>query len=77
MRVSIEASSKDIAPAFDWINALIGVALSQRVSGFQQQERKNPLLTNHFRMSFGLEFAMAQARTYRKNTSRLPRSLSE
>jgi len=73
MRISIEANRNDIVPAFNWISGQIGAALDQQVGAFQQQERKNPLLTTHFRETCALEFTLAEARKYRKNTGRLPR----
>ena len=36
-------------------------------------ERANPLLASHFRRNFALEFALANARRYRKSTGRLPK----
>jgi hypothetical protein len=73
MRINIEAHRTDIEPAFHWIGGLIGADLDRRVAGFERQERKNPLLTNHFRENFPLEFALAKARKYRKSTGRLPK----
>jgi hypothetical protein len=73
MLISIEANRNDVVPASNWIAGLIGAALDQQVAAFQRQERKNPLLTMHFRETFALEFTLAEARQYRKNTSRLPK----
>jgi hypothetical protein len=73
MRINIEALRTDIEPAFHWIGGLIGAALDERVAGFQQHERKNPLLSTHFRENFALEFALANARKYRRSTGRLPK----
>jgi hypothetical protein len=73
MRISIEATRRDIAPAFDWIGGLIGAALDKHVAALQQQERKNPLLAQHLRENYRLEFALADARRYRRNTGRLPK----
>lgn len=73
MRISTDAFITDIAPAVDWIGGLIGAALDKRVAAFAQQERAHPLLTAHFRESFALEFALYNARKYRKNTGRLPK----
>src|SRR6202043_1498840 len=73
MRINIEAHRTDIEPAFHWIGGLIGADLDRRVAGFERQERKNPLLTTHFRENFALEFALAKARKYRKSTGRLPK----
>lgn len=73
MRISTDAFITDIAPAVDWIGGLIGAALDKRVAAFEQQERAHPLLTAHFRESFALEFALYNARKYRKNTGRLPK----
>jgi hypothetical protein len=60
MHISIEAVTADIEPAFHWIGGLIGAALDKRVAGFEQQERNNPLLANHFRENFALEFSLAR-----------------
>jgi hypothetical protein len=58
----------DVAPAMDWIGELIGAALDKRVGAFKVQERKNPLLVRHFCDAFPLEFALAKARQYRRDT---------
>jgi hypothetical protein len=47
--------------------------LDKRVAAFERQERSNPLLAAYFRENFALEFALAKARKYRKNTGRLPK----
>jgi hypothetical protein len=73
MRINTDALVTDIEPAVNWIGGLIGAALDRRVAGFKSQERGNPLLAAHFRENFALEFALAKARTYRKNTGRLPK----
>jgi hypothetical protein len=39
----------------------------------QACERNNPLLATHFRDTRALEFALAKARKYRRNTGRLPK----
>ena len=57
----------------DWIGGLIGAAVDKRVTGFEKQECVNPLLAAHFREKFGLEFALAKALKYRRNTGRLPK----
>jgi len=73
MRISTDARATDIEPALNWISGLIGAALDKRVAAFERQERSNPLLAAYFRENFALEFALAQARKYRKNTGRLPK----
>lgn len=73
MRISTDAWVSDIAPAMDWIGGLIGVAVDKRIAAFEKQERANPLLADHFRTNFPLEFALAKARRYRKSTGRLPK----
>jgi hypothetical protein len=73
MRITTDVSVTDIEPAVNWIGGLIGAALDKRVAGIERQERGNPLLAAHFRESFALEFALAKARQYRKNTGRLPK----
>jgi hypothetical protein len=73
MRISTEALPKDIDSAVDWISGQIGAAIDKRVSGFEQQERTNPLLASHFRNHYSLEFALAKVRKYRKATGRLPK----
>ena len=60
MRISTDARPRDFEPAVDWISGLIGAALDKRVAGFETRERKNPLLTTHFRENFPLEFALAK-----------------
>jgi hypothetical protein len=72
MRLSIDARERDFEPALNWIGSLVGAALDRRVASFEAQERKNPLLATHFRGTFTLEFALAKARKYRRNTGRLP-----
>jgi hypothetical protein len=73
MRISIDAMQTDIEPAVNWISGFIGAAVDRRVSAFEQQERRNPLLTRHFSENHDLEFALAKARRYRKTTGRLPK----
>jgi hypothetical protein len=73
MRINIEATTQDIAPALDWIGGLIGGLLDQRVAALRQQAQTNPLLTQHAGDIYALEFALADARKYRKNTGRLPK----
>jgi hypothetical protein len=73
MRVSTDALVSDIEPAMDWIGGLIGAAVDKRIGAFEKQERLNPLLAHHFRENFPLEFALAKARQYRRNTGRLPK----
>jgi hypothetical protein len=73
MRISTEALPKDIDSAVDWISGQIGAAIDKRVSGFEQQERTNPLLASHFRNHYSSEFALAKVRKYRKATGRLPK----
>lgn len=73
MRVSTDAFPRDVEPAVTWIGGLIGAALDKRIAGFERQERGNPLLVSHLRENFPLEFALAAARKYRRNTGRLPK----
>jgi hypothetical protein len=73
MRINTNALVTDIEPAINWIGGLIGADLDKRVAAFEKQERDNPLLAAHFRENFALEFALAKARKYRKNTGRLPK----
>src|SRR5262249_24977824 len=73
MRISTDALVSDIEPAVDWVGGLIGAAVDKRVAGFERQERVNPLLAAHFRETFALEFALAEARKYRRSTGRLPK----
>jgi hypothetical protein len=73
MRISTEALPKHIEPALDWIGGLIGIVLDKRVTAFERQERANPLLAAHFRENYALEFALAKARKYHRNTGRLPK----
>jgi hypothetical protein len=73
MRINTDALVTDIEPAVHWIGGLIGAALDKRVAHFERQERGNPLLAAYFRENFALEFALAKARKYRKNTGRLPK----
>jgi hypothetical protein len=74
MLINIEATKSDFEPAMNCIGGLIGAAVDKRVAGFERQERNNPLLSAHFREIFALEYALAQARKYRKNTGRAPSS---
>jgi fructose-specific phosphotransferase system component IIB len=73
MRISVQASKAHIEAAIDWISGLIGAAIDKRVAAFKQHERKNPLLATYFRDNYALEFALADARKYRKTTGRVPR----
>jgi hypothetical protein len=73
MRISTDALDSEIEPAMDWIGSLIGAAVDKRIAAFEKQERVNPLLAEHFRENFALEFALAEARRHRRNTGRLPK----
>ena len=73
MRISTDALVSDIEPAVNWVGGLIGAAADKRVAGVEKQDRANPLLAAHFRENFKLEFALAAARKYRRNTGRLPK----
>ena len=73
MRISTEALPNDIESAVDWISGLIGAAIEKRVSGFDQQERTNPLLASYFQNNYSLEYALAKVRKYRKATGRIPK----
>src|SRR5258708_38840226 len=75
MLISIDATRKDFEPAMNWISGLIGAAVDKQVSAFEKQERNNPLLAAHFRETYALEFALAQARRYRRNTGRVPKGV--
>jgi hypothetical protein len=70
MRISVDAQLEDFQSALNWVGGLIGVDLDQRVEIFKRHERRNPLLANHFHEHFALEFALAKARKYRRNTGR-------
>ena len=73
MRINTVVQPKDVEPAVDWVSGLIGTALDKRVAAFKAQERSNPLLVTHFRDTFGLDFALAEARKYRRTTADCPR----
>jgi hypothetical protein len=73
MRIDNNADRKDITPAVAWISGLIGGLVDKRVAGFIAQEQTNPMLTAHFEQTFGLEFALARARRYKRSTGRLPK----
>jgi hypothetical protein len=72
VRIDTDAFPKDFEPAVNWVSDIIGAAVDKRVAGFEARERKNPLLTGHFREHFALEFALARARKRRKTTGHLP-----
>ncbi len=73
MRISIEATRQDIVPALDWIGGLIGGALDTNVAALKQQEKNNPVLSQYMNENYALEFALASARKYRRNTGRIPK----
>jgi hypothetical protein len=73
MRINVDADRKDIELAINWMGGLIGTAIDKRVAAFEKQERNNLFLTTYFRENFPLEFALAKARKYRKNTGHLPK----
>jgi hypothetical protein len=75
MRISTEALPKHLEPALTWIGGLIGAALDKRVAGFERQEKANPLLGAHFRENFPLEFALADARRFRKTRGHIPKGV--
>jgi hypothetical protein len=68
MRIKIDAFNYDIERALDWIGSQIGNPLQKRVKGFQQEQRRNPLLEDYYRRTFSLELALAEAwRTYQRS----------
>jgi hypothetical protein len=73
MRISIEAYPRDVVSAYDWIGGILGAAVDRRVAAIETQKRGNRLLTDHFREHHALEFALCNARKYRRNTGRLPK----
>jgi hypothetical protein len=73
MRINTDALVTDTEPAVNWIGGLIGAALDKRIAAIESQERGNPLLAAQFRENYALEFALAKARKYRRNTGRLPK----
>jgi hypothetical protein len=72
VRIKKDAFPKDFEPAVNWVSGLIGAAVDKRVTGYEARERKNPLLTAHFREHFALEFALARTRKRRKTVGHLP-----
>lgn len=73
MRIITEAGPADIERAFNWASGYVGAAVDKRIAAFERQEAANPLLTGHYRETFALEFAFANARKFRKTRGRLPK----
>jgi len=73
MRIDVDAKEYDFEPALNWVSGFIGAAVDKRVLAYEKRERGNPLLTSYFRDNFALEFALAEARKYRKKTGRVPK----
>ena len=73
MRISADARERDIEPAVNWVSCFIGAAVDNPVLAYEQRERGNPRLTSYFRNNFALEFALAEARKYKKITGRVPK----
>jgi hypothetical protein len=56
----------DIPRALNWLWSEIGPKLEKQVKGFEQEQRRNPLLAIYYRNTYPLEFALVDAwRRYR------------
>jgi len=73
MRINVDVSLFDCIFAVDWIGRIIGDDVDRRVTEFERREKRNPLLTNHFREHYDIEFALARTRWFQKKIGRLPR----
>lgn len=73
MRIRTDASERAIEPAINWIGGIIGALVDKRIAGFEQHEKRNPLLATYYEDNYALEFALVKARHYRKKTGRLPK----
>ncbi len=73
MLIGVDVTPKQIGPALDWAAGLIGAQVDNLVRRYARHEISNPLLGDHFRKNYDLEFALAEARKYRKQTGRLPK----
>jgi hypothetical protein len=72
VRISIDAYKKDFGPALSWLSARVGRGVRDRVAKFRLHTANDPLLADHQERTYMLEFALADALAYRRNTGRLP-----
>ncbi|MGH6793939.1 MAG: hypothetical protein ACREDD_04075 [Methylocella sp.] len=72
MRINIDLTEHEIEPTMHWLAGLIGGPLDRRVRGFEQHQRRNPLLASHLRETFSLEATLVKARRYKKTTGQFP-----
>jgi hypothetical protein len=74
MRISIDVTPRDLEPALIWLAARVGNGVKQRITNYEKHAKSDPMLADHFRRTFALEYALVNACKYRRNTGRIPRT---
>jgi hypothetical protein len=74
MRISVEATKYDLEPALNWLAAHVGGGVKQRIRNYEKHTKRDPLLAEHFRRTYALEYALYNACKYRRSTGRVPKA---
>ena len=72
MRISVDATKHDFEPALNWLVAHVGNGVKQRIANYEKHTKNDPMLAEHFRRTYALEYALFNACKYRRNTGRVP-----
>ncbi|HEV2545832.1 MAG TPA: hypothetical protein VGU20_00690 [Stellaceae bacterium] len=72
MKISVDVTPDQIAPAMAWLDGKVGAALDKRVKSLEQQQSRNPLFGPYFRDTFPYELALVKARRHQRQTGLLP-----
>lgn len=72
MRISVDATVPDFEPALVWLAGHVGGGVRDRIAGYEKHTKNDPMLAQHFRRTYPLEYAFVDAQRYRRNTGRVP-----
>ncbi len=73
MRISVDATKHDFESALNWLAARVGSGVKQRIGNYEKHTKNDPMLAEHFRRTYALEYALFDACKYRRNTGRIPK----
>jgi hypothetical protein len=72
MRISVDATERDFEPALVWLASHVGGGVRDRIAGYEKHTKNDPMLAQHFRRTYPLEYALVDAQRYRRSTGRVP-----
>jgi hypothetical protein len=58
--------------SLNWLVARVGNGVKQRIANYERHTKNDPMLAEHFRRTYALEYALFNACKYRRNTGRVP-----